>query len=81
MKKCKRIIAILLVVIMLLSCLPISSMAVSGNVSADIIAMSSQVAVELEQEGIVLLENEDNVLPIDNKKVKFLFSRGVIFYE
>ena len=78
MKKCKRIIAILLVVIMLLSCLPISSMAVSGNVSADIIAMSSQVAVELEQEGIVLLENEDNVLPIGNKKVNIFGAGSVV---
>ena len=78
MKKSKRIIAILLVVIMLLSCLPISSVAVSGNVPADIIAMSSQVAVELEQEGIVLLENEDNVLPIGNKKVNIFGAGSVV---
>lgn len=78
MKKSKRIIAILLVVIMLLSCLPISSMAVSGNVPADIIAMSSQVAVELEQEGIVLLENEDNVLPIGDKKVNIFGAGSVV---
>ncbi len=78
MKKSKRIIAILLVVIMLLSCLPLSSMAVSGNVPTDIIAMSSQVAVELEQEGIVLLENEDNVLPIGNKKVNIFGAGSVV---
>lgn len=78
MKKSKRIIAITLVVIMLLSCLPLSSVAVSGNVPTDIIAMSSQVAVELEQEGIVLLENEDNVLPLGNKKVNIFGAGSVV---
>ena len=62
----------------MLSCLPLSSMAVSGNVPADIIAMSSQVAIELEQEGIVLLENEDNVLPLGNKKVNIFGAGSVV---
>ncbi len=78
MKKNKRVVAILLVIVMLLSCIPISSVAVSGDVPADIIAMSSQVAVELEQEGIVLLENEDNVLPIGDKKVNIFGAGSVV---
>ena len=41
-----------LAITVLLSCFSMVSFAVSGNIPADIIEMSSQVAVELEQEGI-----------------------------
>lgn len=39
------------------SCFSIAALVVSSDVPAHIIAMSSQVAVKLEQEGIVLLKN------------------------
>ncbi len=75
MKKMKKSIAIFMSIVLLMSCFSITSLAVSGNVPADIIEMSSQVAVELEQEGIVLLKNEDNVLPLEGKKVN-VFGAG-----
>lgn len=78
MKKAKKLIAIVLVITLLLSCISVASFAVSGNVPAEIIAMSSQVAVELEQEGIVLLKNEDNVLPLGDKKVNIFGAGSVV---
>ena len=50
----------------------------SGDVPEDIIAMSSQVAVEIEQEGIVLLENEDDVLPLGDKNVNIFGAGSVV---
>lgn len=78
MKKSKKIIAIIMSVVMLVSCFTIGVWAVSGDVDADVIAMSSKVAVELEQEGIVLLKNEDNVLPLGNKKVNIFGAGSVV---
>ncbi len=78
MKKSKKIIAIIMVVVLLFSCFSIVSVAVSGNVPADIIAMSSKVAVELEQEGIVLLKNKENVLPLGDKKVNIFGAGSVV---
>ena len=78
MKKMKKILAIVLAMVMALSCFSIAALAVSGDVPADIIEMSSQVAVELEQEGIVLLKNEDNVLPLGDKKVNIFGAGSVV---
>lgn len=77
MKNKRKVIAMLMSVIILLSSLTIAANAVSGNVPKDIISMSSKVAVELEQEGIVLLKNEDNTLPLNNKKVN-VFGAGSV---
>ena len=60
MKKFNKVTALILVFTLLLTCLTVPAFAVSGNIPDDIIAMSSQVAVEIEQEGIVLLKNEEN---------------------
>ncbi|MBR2953412.1 MAG: glycoside hydrolase family 3 protein [Clostridia bacterium] len=78
MKNTKKILAIVLAIMMTLSCFSMASFAVSGDVPADIIEMSSQVAVELEQEGIVLLKNEDNVLPLGDKKVNIFGAGSVV---
>ncbi len=77
MKKGKKFTAMFMSAVMLLSCFTVAAYAVSGNVPADVIAMSSKVAVELEQEGIVLLKNEDNVLPLGGKKVN-IFGAGSV---
>ena len=78
MKKMKKSIAVFMSIVLMLSCFSIASFAVSGNVPADIIEMSSKVAVELEQEGIVLLKNEDNVLPLGDKKVNIFGAGSVV---
>ncbi len=76
--KMKKSIAFFMSIVLLLSCFSIGASAVSGNVPADIIEMSSQVAVELEQEGIVLLKNEENVLPLNDKKVNIFGAGSVV---
>ena len=78
MKKCKKILAVVLAIVMTFSRLTIAGLAVSGDIPDDIIEMSSQVAVELEQEGIVLLKNEDNVLPLGDKKVNIFGAGSVV---
>ncbi len=78
MKKMKKSVAIFMSIVLLMSCFSIATFAVSGNIPADIIEMSSQVAVELEQEGIVLLKNEDNVLPLNGKKVNIFGAGSVV---
>ena len=68
MNKIKKTVAIFLSFIIIMSCLLVPAFAVSGNISADVVAMSSQVAVEIEQEGIVLLKNEGNLLPLNKNQ-------------
>lgn len=78
MKRLNKIIAVILILTIFVSCLAIPSLAVSGNIPDDVIAMSSQVAVEIEQEGIVLLKNEDNSLPLAGKKVNVFGAASVV---
>ena len=61
MKKRNKITAVILVFAILMTFLAVPSLAVSGNIPDEVIEMSSQVAVEIEQEGIALLKNEDGV--------------------
>lgn len=74
--KIKKITALILTVIMAFSVLP-QVFAVSGKIDKDIIAQTSQNAVEIESEAIVLLKNEDNVLPLEGKKVN-IFGAGSV---
>ena len=78
MKKFKKLTAIILVFTILMPCLVIPAFAVSGNIPDDVVAMSSQIAVEIEQEGIVLLKNEDNSLPLAGKKVNIFGAASVV---
>ncbi|MBQ7294731.1 MAG: glycoside hydrolase family 3 C-terminal domain-containing protein [Clostridia bacterium] len=72
----KNVISLLLVVILAFS-LPVTSLASGGFIiSAEESAISpettekaKEIAKQIEAEGIVLLENEDDVLPLKNKKV------------
>lgn len=74
----KKIISVILVLSLLISTLALSASAVSGNIPDDVIAMSSQVAVEIEQEGIVLLKNQDNSLPLADKKINIFGAASVV---
>ena len=51
--------------------------ATSGDIDPAIIAETKEVAVQIESEGIVLLKNEDNFLPLENKKVN-IFGAGSV---
>ena len=78
MKKFTKFTAILLAVTLLIPGFSLLSGAVSGNIPADVVVMSSQVAVEIEQEGIVLLKNNDNALPLAGKKVNVFGAASVV---
>ena len=82
MKKSNKVTAVILVLTILMTYLVVPSLAVSGNIPDDVVAMSSQVAIEIEQEGIVLLKNEDELnarvyqfptsaLKVHNKKINY----------
>lgn len=47
----------------------VSVFAASDLIAAETTAKSVEIAKQIESEGIVLLENEDNILPLKNKKV------------
>ena len=47
--------------------------ATSGDVDPEIIAETRETAIQIESEGIVLLKNEDNFLPLENKRVNILY--------
>ena len=51
--------------------------ATSGDVDPAIIAETKETAVQIESEGIVLLKNENNFLPLNNKKVN-IFGAGSV---
>lgn len=70
----KRITAVILAVIMAFSTV-ITCFAVGDLVSKETLAKSKEIAKQIEAEGIVLLENEDDVLPLKNKKVN-VFGAG-----
>ena len=51
--------------------------ATSGDVDPEIIAETRETAIQIESEGIVLLKNEDNFLPLENKRVN-IFGAGSV---
>ncbi len=51
--------------------------ATSGDVDPEIIAETRETAVQIESEGIVLLKNEENFLPLSNKKLN-VFGAGSV---
>lgn len=77
MKK-KKIISVILALIIVAGTLSFSASALSGKVSADIAAFSKKAAIDAEAEGIVLLKNEDNCLPLEGKKLN-IFGIGSVY--
>ena len=73
----KRIISVLLVVILTAVILSPCASALSGKLDKKIAAETRQIAVDIESEGVVLLKNEDNVLPLEGKKVN-VFGAGSV---
>ena len=72
---CEKIISIILTIIIVvlttISCFASGGMIISGetSISSETTEKSMEIAKQIEAEGIVLLENEDDVLPLKNKKV------------
>lgn len=75
-KRLNKIIAISLSLIFAFSAFS-QVLAVSGNIDRDIIAETSKTAVEVESEGIVLLKNEENILPLNGRKLN-IFGAGSV---
>ena len=76
--KVKRIISVFLAALLISGIMTVMPSALSGTVSPDIIKISKQVAVDTEAEGIVLLKNEDNCLPLNGKKLN-IFGMGSVY--
>ncbi len=64
----RRIISVILAVIIFASA-SVSVFAASDLISESTTQKSVEIAKKIESEGIVLLENEDDILPLKNKKV------------
>lgn len=64
----RRIVSAVLAVI-IFSSASVSVFAASDLISSETTAKSVEIAKQIESEGIVLLENEDDILPLKNKKV------------
>ncbi len=77
MKKTKSLLSVLLAVLIAFGAAA-AAFATSGNIDPAIIADTSRIAVEAEREGIVLLKNEGNVLPLAGKKLN-IFGVGSAF--
>ncbi|MBR4766771.1 MAG: glycoside hydrolase family 3 protein, partial [Clostridia bacterium] len=77
-KKFIKTFSAILALIVSLSAASLFSSAASGNINPDIIAKTSRVAVEIEEEGVVLLKNEDNLLPIGDNGLN-IFGVGSAF--
>ncbi|NLL63059.1 MAG: beta-glucosidase [Ruminococcaceae bacterium] len=59
----------LILVISIFTSVSIPALAWVGDISPDILEKATGVATQIEEEGIVLLKNDDDVLPLKNKKV------------
>ncbi len=73
-KKILKSVSIALVISLLMS---VSAFATSGRVDPGIISETGKTAEKIESEGIVLLKNEDDFLPLENKKVN-IFGAGSV---
>jgi len=68
MRKLRKIISVLISSVLVLG-ISADVFAYSGNISSEVLASSSEIANQIESEGIVLLKNDNSVLPLKNKKV------------
>lgn len=78
MKMTKRIVSILLALVMVLSC-TLCVMAASGNYSKEAAEAARKIAKQMEAEGVVLLKNDRNTLPLTDKKVN-VFGMGSVAF-
>ncbi len=76
MKTIKKVISVLLAAAMLFSC-AFCALAVSGNYSKEAAASAREIAKQMEAEGVVLLKNDRNTLPLTDKKVN-VFGMGSV---
>ncbi len=76
MKKAKAVLSVLLVMLLVCSAVP-AGFALSGNVPHDIAEKTKAIAVEAEAEGMVLLKNEENTLPLGEKGIN-VFGAGSV---
>lgn len=74
----KKIISVMLVVIMAMTVFAPAASALSGKLDKNIAAETRQIAIDIESEGVVLLKNEDNVLPLDGKKLNVFGAGSVV---
>ncbi|MBR6785039.1 MAG: glycoside hydrolase family 3 C-terminal domain-containing protein [Clostridia bacterium] len=72
----KTVSVIMSLVLLVVSFAPCAT-ATSGDIDPAIIAETKQIAIDIEGEGIVLLKNEDNVLPLEGKKLN-IFGAGSV---
>ncbi len=75
-KRFSKVLSVILAVVLFITC-TVSVLAYSGRIDPNIIAETSKIAMEIEAEGIVLLKNEDNILPLDGKKLN-IFGVGSV---
>ncbi len=73
----KKLTAVLLAFTLLITALPLQAAARSGKLDDVIAAETQATAVEIEEEGVVLLKNEDNALPLGDKRVN-VFGAGSV---
>ena len=76
--KMKKLTAVITACAVVFSVSGLFAFATSGRIDPAIIAETSRVAVDIEREGIVLLKNDDSVLPLNNKKIN-IFGVGSAF--
>ncbi|MBR4728595.1 MAG: glycoside hydrolase family 3 protein [Clostridia bacterium] len=74
----KRALSIALAALVLLSSCGVAALALSGHVDPSVVAVSRQTAIDVEAEGIVLLKNEENCLPLCGKKLN-IFGVGSVY--
>lgn len=72
-----KAISCIVIAAILIGSLALAAFAVSGNTSPEIIAQTSKIAEQIEGEGIVLLKNEENLLPLKGKKIN-VFGAGSV---
>ncbi len=76
--KLKKVIAVILSILIFAGSFSAIAYALSGKVDANVVKFSKQTAIDAEAEGIVLLKNDDNCLPLNGKKIN-VFGIGSVY--
>ncbi|MCQ2474978.1 MAG: glycoside hydrolase family 3 C-terminal domain-containing protein [Clostridia bacterium] len=74
----KKMISLFLALMLVISTVTVAACALSGNVSESVVEISKKAAIDAEAEGIVLLKNEDDCLPLNGKKLN-IFGIGSVY--